>query len=199
MQPLENALMLRAGPSSSCMTPSASIPTSAHGTQLLVRSSDNLIIRLTHYRWYNTTYILYAASIILCYATRAAPLNERPDLYQYVDLSIEVLEVMEESVVAKKAAQMIRQIVNQARESAPDSDTPKAFQQQNQASQVQSASSSTFGPTHHGYMNDAVTMQMSDVPIGSDMDLGFASLPLEDTQFSLWTDFADTIGDFWPS
>jgi hypothetical protein len=59
--------------------------------------------------WYNTTYILYAASIILSYATQSAPSGEKPELFKLIEIAIEVLEAMDECFVASKAGEMIKQ------------------------------------------------------------------------------------------
>jgi hypothetical protein len=66
--------------------------------------------------WYNTTYTQYAVSIILCYATRVAPLDERESLFALAVMTMEVLEAMDGSVVAKTWAQMIKQALHQAQE-----------------------------------------------------------------------------------
>ena len=71
--------------------------------------------------WYNTTYVLYAASIVLCYGTRVA---SKDDAEQYLELgrmTVEVLETMDESVVAKNSAEMVRQVVASAK-SAPETE-----------------------------------------------------------------------------
>lgn len=66
--------------------------------------------------WYNTTYILYAASIVLCYGTKVASSNERQEFLDLGGQTIEILEAMGESVVAKNASQMIKQIISSANE-----------------------------------------------------------------------------------
>ncbi len=65
--------------------------------------------------WYNTTYALYATSIVLCYATRRASKDE---VNQYLELgirTIEILDTMDESVVAKNSALMVRQVIAAAK------------------------------------------------------------------------------------
>ena len=67
--------------------------------------------------WYNTTYILYAVSIVLCYATRLASID---DVDQYLELgerTIDILETMEESLVATKSAEVVRHFIFSARRS----------------------------------------------------------------------------------
>lgn len=65
--------------------------------------------------WYNTTYILYAASIVLSYATQSAPSGEKPELFKLIDMAVEVLEAMDECFVASKAGEMIKQALLNAR------------------------------------------------------------------------------------
>jgi hypothetical protein len=59
-------------------------------------------------RFYNTTYTVFAASIILVYVTQEASEMEIPPLLKLVGMAIEILETMDECVVAAKAAQMLR-------------------------------------------------------------------------------------------
>lgn len=64
--------------------------------------------------WYNTTYCLFATSIVL-FALTLPPTPEFPisKLTMLIDKSIDVLEAMTECVVAQKAAEMIRTTVGQ--------------------------------------------------------------------------------------
>jgi len=66
--------------------------------------------------WYNTTYILYAASIILCYATRVAPSTEKAELFRLIDMTVDMFEAMEECFVARKAGEMTKQSLSSARQ-----------------------------------------------------------------------------------
>ncbi len=59
-------------------------------------------------RFYNTTYTVFAASIILVYVTQEAAEIEIASLLKLVGMAIEILETMDECVVAAKAAQMLR-------------------------------------------------------------------------------------------
>jgi Fungal specific transcription factor domain/Fungal Zn(2)-Cys(6) binuclear cluster domain len=74
--------------------------------------------------WYNTTYILYAASIILSYATQSAPAAEKPELFKLIDMAVEVLEAMDECFVASKAGEMIKQALSNAREQSSTTQQP---------------------------------------------------------------------------
>lgn len=59
-------------------------------------------------RWYNTTYIMFAASIILLRITRLDAMPETKSLLKNIDMAIEILDAMDECVVAKKSAELIR-------------------------------------------------------------------------------------------
>ena len=67
--------------------------------------------------WYNTTYCLFAASIIL-FALTQPPLDDFPisTLNDLIERSIDVLEAMTECVVAQKAAEMIKTTLAQVRD-----------------------------------------------------------------------------------
>ncbi|OGE47467.1 hypothetical protein PENARI_c043G10213 [Penicillium arizonense] len=66
--------------------------------------------------FYNTTYTIFAASIILVYIFQAPPESEYDALFGQVETAIEILETMEESVVAAKAAKLIQTALISARE-----------------------------------------------------------------------------------
>lgn len=68
--------------------------------------------------YYNTTYTLFAVSIVLVYIVQEASDEEKQSLYPFVEMSIEVLETMDDCVVAVKAAKMIRRALKRAREGA---------------------------------------------------------------------------------
>ena len=72
--------------------------------------------RLTSNRFYNTTYTLFAVSITLIYTVYEATAAEKPALFQWVDMAIIILDTMEECVVAKKAATLIRRAIDRARD-----------------------------------------------------------------------------------
>lgn len=67
------------------------------------------------YRYYNTTYTLFAVSILLVYIVQEASESEKTSLYEYVEMSIEILETMDDCVVAKKAAKMIHRALSRAK------------------------------------------------------------------------------------
>jgi hypothetical protein len=65
-------------------------------------------------RFYNTTYTVFAASIILVYVTQEASEGETAPLLKLVGMAVEILETMDECVVAAKAAQMLRRAAERA-------------------------------------------------------------------------------------
>ena len=80
------------------------------------------IITNTIIRFYNTTYTLFAVSIILIYIMQEASASEKQSLFESVEMSIEILETMNECVVAQKAAKMIRRALTRAKESSASFD-----------------------------------------------------------------------------
>jgi hypothetical protein len=61
------------------------------------------------HRFYNTTYTVFAASVILLYITQDSATNEEVrSLLQFVNMAVEILEIMEECVVAIEAAKLLR-------------------------------------------------------------------------------------------
>jgi hypothetical protein len=65
-------------------------------------------------RFYNTTYTVFAASILLVYITQEADKPELAPLLRLVGMAIEILETMDECVVAAKAAQMLHRASERA-------------------------------------------------------------------------------------
>ncbi|KAK5214062.1 hypothetical protein LTR99_005309 [Exophiala xenobiotica] len=65
----------------------------------------------TYFRtwWYNLNYTLYAATIIVGYLTKLATEIERSELLGLISMSIEILNAMDEHVVAKKASAILQQ------------------------------------------------------------------------------------------
>lgn len=66
--------------------------------------------------WYNTTYTLYAASILVFYANKTAPLPEIQGLLRLIQMSVDILKTMDENVVAKKAAALLNKACLRIRE-----------------------------------------------------------------------------------
>ena len=123
---------------------------------------------------------MYAASIILCYATQSAPATEKPDLFRLVDMTVEILDAMEECFVAAKAGEMIKQAARNAREQ--EGATPAAIPHPNAAVQDYSqhpAVAPDFG------VNSMLDTQMPYIPMDSmfDFDDPEFNFAMEDMQF----------------
>ncbi|KAF4460529.1 hypothetical protein FALBO_12685, partial [Fusarium albosuccineum] len=65
--------------------------------------------------FYNTMYTLFATSIILIYIPQESRQDELAYLYKLVEMAIEILEIMDESVVATQAAKMFQETLMRAR------------------------------------------------------------------------------------
>jgi len=145
--------------------------------------------------WYNTTYILYAASIILCHASRTTPnaTSNKHSLLGFVDMTLEVLEVMDESVVAKKAAEMVRCTLTQIREQGT---FPTAGNVQPSRLPEQQVAITTDALADFNY--DGFYIQMPDLSMDPDLDFINASMPFDHGPLPMWNNFADPIGEFRP-
>lgn len=74
------------------------------------------VIYSRRYRFYNTHYTIFAAATILVYLFRAPEESKCDALYRQVEMAIEILETMEESAVAAKAAMLIQTALAKARQ-----------------------------------------------------------------------------------
>ncbi|KAJ5520336.1 transcriptional regulator family: Fungal Specific TF [Penicillium fimorum] len=67
--------------------------------------------------WYNTTYVMFAISTLLLPMSKLGMCAETMLLLRYVEMGMEILEAMDESVIARKSAEIIRQYLRDFRES----------------------------------------------------------------------------------
>jgi hypothetical protein len=76
-------------------------------------------------RYYNTTYTLFAVSILLVYIMQGtgSTYESRAPLFPYIVKAIEILEIMDDCIVAKKAAKMIRRALDRAKDAPPPNHT----------------------------------------------------------------------------
>ncbi|KAJ5888542.1 hypothetical protein N7495_008583 [Penicillium taxi] len=65
------------------------------------------------YWWYNTTYVMFATSTLLLPMSKIGICSETMPLFRSVEMGIEVLEAMNESVVARKSMEIIRQYLRE--------------------------------------------------------------------------------------
>ncbi|WYZ46655.1 hypothetical protein EsH8_IX_000880 [Colletotrichum jinshuiense] len=101
----------------------ASIPGSHEGIHLCLESAKQTIeiIYQTYQHhdffrtwFYNTTYTVFAASMILVYVTQEATEAEVQPLLQLVSMAIEILETMDECVVALRSAKLLHKAIEKA-------------------------------------------------------------------------------------
>ncbi|KAJ4348200.1 uncharacterized protein N0V89_009572 [Didymosphaeria variabile] len=65
--------------------------------------------------FYNATYTVFAASVVLLYVTQGSAISEEiRSLFELVDMAVEILESMDESVVAVEAAKLLRRARDKA-------------------------------------------------------------------------------------
>ncbi|GAB7346321.1 hypothetical protein MBLNU457_5039t1 [Dothideomycetes sp. NU457] len=160
-----------------------------------IESMHEIFCKHSYFRtwWYNTTYILYAASIILCHASRPTltpSSDEKQSLLHLIDMTLEILEVMDESVVAKKAAEMVRSILENVR---------NGNMMHTSLHQLPSFSPnqvSGLSPNGAGLDYEGSHIQMPDLSMDPDLDFINASLSLDYGRFNVWNSFQDSAGDF---
>ncbi|KAJ4304480.1 hypothetical protein N0V90_000006 [Kalmusia sp. IMI 367209] len=80
--------------------------------------------------FYNTTYTVFAASVVLLYITQdSASHEEARSLFELVNMAVEILEIMDECVVALEAARLLRSVREKA-ESRLSSETTPTYNQE---------------------------------------------------------------------
>ncbi|EEY15972.1 conserved hypothetical protein [Verticillium alfalfae VaMs.102] len=116
-------------------TERASIPDAHEATEKYLDSASKTIeiIYRTHEHndffrtwFYNTTYTVFAASIILVHITRSSE-TDNQYLLERVGMAIEILENMDECVVALEAAKLLRQAKEKAQSSGPFTSSQAAY------------------------------------------------------------------------
>lgn len=70
---------------------------------------------LTGSRFYNTTYTVFAASVIVVYIMKEATEVEMDSLLRLVGMAIEILETMDDCVVALKASRLLQRAMERAK------------------------------------------------------------------------------------
>lgn len=98
------------------------------------------------HRWYNTTYVMFAASSLLLYVTRVRTPTQCPPIVKSIEMAVEILEAMDDSVVARKSADIVKQTLKEARGTTIDS----VISPSNPQSGMQTPISQTFG---NGFMD----------------------------------------------
>ncbi|CAI7677180.1 hypothetical protein N7533_006752 [Penicillium manginii] len=73
--------------------------------------------------WYNTTYVMFATSTLLLPMSKLGMCAETMPLLRSVEMGVEILEAMDESVVARKSVEIVRQYLRDFRASGPQHST----------------------------------------------------------------------------
>ncbi|KAF9893930.1 hypothetical protein FE257_008901 [Aspergillus nanangensis] len=71
--------------------------------------------------WYNTTYVMFATSTLLLPMSKLGICSETIPLRQSVEMAVEILEAMDESVVARKSVEIIKHYLREFRASETQS------------------------------------------------------------------------------
>ncbi|RAL14276.1 RmlC-like cupin [Aspergillus homomorphus CBS 101889] len=89
--------------------------------------------------WYNTTYVMFATSTLLLPMSKLGPCPETVPLQRSVEMGVEILEAMDESIVARKSVEIIKHYLREFR-SLPSSTSSLSHlhQQQSLASSTSS-------------------------------------------------------------
>ena len=74
--------------------------------------------------WYNTTYVMFATSTLLLPMSKLGMCAETMPLLRSVEMGVEILEAMDESVVARKSVEIIRQYLREFRASGTQQPAP---------------------------------------------------------------------------
>ncbi|PYH78106.1 RmlC-like cupin [Aspergillus uvarum CBS 121591] len=65
--------------------------------------------------WYNTTYVMFATSTLLLPMSKLGPCPETVPLQRSVEMGVEILEAMDESIVARKSVEIIKHYLREFR------------------------------------------------------------------------------------
>lgn len=112
-------------------------------------------------RWYNVTYVMFATSTLLLPMSKLGLCAETIPLQRSVEMAMEILDAMDESVVARKSVDIIKHYLREFR--ASDVQSASA-----------SASASMVGPDMEG---DTATFASETVPSQEGFDIPVFSTP----------------------
>lgn len=107
-------------------------------------------------------------------------------------MTIEILEVMDDSVVARKTAEMIRQILSNARENM----SSKPIQAEGQPLfdvNFQRVPRTTAADLA---IDALVDLQMPSLYSEPEFDMSNSAMPFDDMQFMLWADFPSSFQNY---
>lgn len=161
---------------------------------------------LNHFfRWYNSTYTLFAVSILLAVVFRQLARTKQAleNLFAHIDRAIVVLQVMDDCLVARNATAIIKRTLVRAKK-VPQ---PALVAQQSSSSQDSHLNGALRPPVnveHQTESDNVDTLLQSHAMDGDDLgetvgDLDWlGTYPFDDSQQALfWTEWAheiDTLG-----
>lgn len=84
----------------------------------------SLLTTALHRRYLNTSYTIFAATVVIFFAARSTNSPEQSHWQELIQHSIEILETMNENVVARKAARIIADSLERLRQPQPSEVLP---------------------------------------------------------------------------
>jgi len=157
------------------------------------------------FRWYNSTYTLFAVSILLAVVFRQLTRTQQglENLFTHIDRAIVVLQAMDDCLVARNATAIIKRTLARAKK-VPQ---PALIAQQSSSSQVADLNGALRSPVsmeHQTESDNVETLLQSHAMDGDNLgetvgDLEWLSTyPFDESQQALfWTEWAreiDTLG-----
>ena len=136
---------------------------------------------------------MYAASIVLCYAIKVAPLPDKSDYFRLTEMAIEVLEAMDECFVAKRAGDVLRQTLSDAKQTAAALQL-SSFQQQQSPQNVSHQSDDAASFSMENVLDSQFQFSATDAMFAFDGPID--GIPIDESQFMFWTDMSNGTGEF---
>lgn len=136
-------------------------------------------------RWSNSTYTLYAVSVLLALVFRQLARTPKglDQILEHIDLAILVLEAMDECVVARNATAIIRRTLARAR---------KVHQPALEAQHVSSATEAVDAGRTQASSSEEQYQESSGLDIGPDLDW-LNSFPFDPQQALFWTEWSHEV------
>ncbi|OQD84496.1 hypothetical protein PENSOL_c118G06980 [Penicillium solitum] len=140
--------------------------------------------------WYNSTYILFAVSVLLTGIFRGFSQDKKTldTLFKKVDRAIAILDVLSECVVARNTTIIIKRTLARAKK------VSKGEPHGQQRSSIIQAQNDQQGSTSDGFISDHASdlLQLDD----ADIDWANLELPMDDSQQALfWVEWGHLLND----
>lgn len=124
--------------------------------------------------------MLYAASIILSLATKSSPRIDTGSLLELGDKAVDILEAMDESVVARSASKIVNRIIKQARDRLNENNNvlpdTTGVQQGTTSQNIDMSDNTIYSHLFEGDLHD----------LDVNVDFFDFSFPIDATQLSFW-------------